>query len=156
MSPQRKRFSGRPAGRFTSGFTLIELMVVLAILALLATIVGPRVIGQQDTAMRVKAQTTIASLETAVKMYKLQMGRYPTTAQGLQALVACPETEGNCEDWQKGGYLEKRTVPRDPWGNAFIYLYPGVHNDFDIVSYGADGAPGGQDENADINSWEIE
>ncbi len=138
------------------GFTLIEMMVVLIILALLATIVGPRVIGQQDEAMRVKAQTTIASLETAVKMYKLHMGKYPTTDQGLQALVSCPETGGDCEDWQEGGYLEKRAVPEDPWGNAYVYLCPGVHNDFDIVSYGADGAPGGEDENADIKSWEMD
>ena len=95
MFPQKKRYPSGSAGRSNVGFTLIELMVVLAILALLATIVGPRVIGQQDTAMKVKAQTTIASLETAVKMYKLQMGRYPTTAQGLQALVACPEAAGS-------------------------------------------------------------
>lgn len=138
-----------------AGFTLIELMVVLVILGLLATIVAPRILGQKDEAMRVKAQTTIASLETAVKMYKLHMNRYPTTEQGLNALVACPAGE-KCDKWQKGGYLEKGKVPLDPWENPFVYLCPGVHGDFDIVSYGADGAPGGQDENADINSWELE
>ena len=141
--------------RTESGFTLIELMVVLVILGLLATIVGPRVIGQQDKAMRVKAQTTIAALETGLKMYKLDMGRYPASGQGLAALVACPSGD-NCDNWQKGGYLDKQKVPKDPWKNDYIYLYPGVHNNFDIISYGADGTSGGQDDNADINSWDLE
>lgn len=150
---------GRPPRRFagngSTGFTLIELMVVLVILGLLATIVAPNILGKKDEAMQVKAKTTIAALETAVKMYKLHMNRYPTTAQGLNALVACPAGE-KCDNWQKGGYLEKGRIPLDPWGNAFVYLCPGVHGNFDIVSYGADGAPGGQDVNADINSWELE
>ncbi|MDY6822576.1 MAG: type II secretion system major pseudopilin GspG [Thermodesulfobacteriota bacterium] len=141
--------------RLSPGFTLIELMVVLVILGILAVTVGPRILGRPDEAKQLKAKMTIEALETALKLYKLDTGTYPTTEQGLEALVSKPET-GNVSEWRQGGYIEKGKVPKDPWSNEFIYLCPGVHNDFDIVSYGGDGAPGGEGVNADIKSWELE
>ena len=140
-----------------SGFTLIELMVVVIILGILALYIGPKIMGEPEKAKRVKAKMDIATLETALKMYKLDNGIYPSTDQGLQALVQEPETGVIPKKWRKGGYLEKSKVMKDPWGNDFIYISPGVNGDFDIVSYGADGAPGGESEDdLDINNWEIE
>ena len=105
----------------------------------------------------IKAKMDIASLETALKMYKLDNGVYPSTEQGLVALVEKPETGMIPKKWREGGYLEKRKVPKDPWGNEFVYISPGVHGDFDLISYGRDGVPGGEDEGGlDINNWEIE
>ena len=138
------------------GFTLIELMVVIIILGILAMYVGPKLMGKPGEAKQVKARMDISSLETALKMYKLDTGAYPGTEQGLLALVEKPETGAVPKKWKKGGYLEKGKVPHDPWGNDYIYLAPGLKGDFDIISYGADGAPGGEDENRDINNWEIE
>lgn len=138
------------------GFTLIELMVVIIILGILAMYVGPKLMGKPGEAKQVKARMDIASLETALKMYKLDTGAYPGTEQGLLALVEKPETGVVPKKWKKGGYLEKGKVPKDPWGNEYVYLSPGLKGDFDIISYGADGAPGGEDENMDINNWEIE
>ena len=138
------------------GFTLIEILVVIVILGILATFVVPKIMGRPDEARQVKASVDIESLGTALKLYKLDNGGYPDTEQGLQALVEAPETGTIPKKWRKGGYLEKGKVPKDPWGNDFIYLSPGVHNDFDISSYGSDGVPGGEDKNRDINSWEIE
>ncbi|MCD4763547.1 MAG: type II secretion system major pseudopilin GspG [Desulfobacterales bacterium] len=138
------------------GFTLIELMVVIIILGILAMYVMPKIMGRPDEARQVKARLDIASLETAIKLYKLDNGMYPGTEQGLQALVAQPETGTLAKKWRKGGYLEKNRVPKDPWGNEYIYLCPGVNDDYDIISYGADGVSGGEDKNKDINSWDIE
>ena len=139
------------------GFTLIELMVVVIILGILALYIGPKIMGEPEKAKRVKAKMDIASLETALKMYKLDNGRYPSTDQGLQSLVTVPDSGAIPKNWRKGGYLEKNKVPKDPWGNEFVYISPGVHGDFDIISYGLDGVPGGEDEdNKDINNWEIE
>ncbi|MDL2123577.1 MAG: type II secretion system major pseudopilin GspG [Deltaproteobacteria bacterium] len=138
------------------GFTLIELMVVIIILGILAMYVTPRIMGRPDEARQVKARLDMASLETALKLYKLDSGVYPGTEQGLQALVVQPETGTLAKKWRKGGYLEKNRVPKDPWGNEYIYLCPGVNGDFDIISYGADGVSGGEDKNKDINNWEIE
>ncbi|MDL1983827.1 MAG: type II secretion system major pseudopilin GspG [Deltaproteobacteria bacterium] len=138
------------------GFTLIELMVVIIILGILAMYVAPKIMGRPDEARQVKARLDIASLETAIKLYRLDNGMYPGTEQGLQALVAQPETGTLAKKWRKGGYLEKNRVPKDPWGNEYIYLCPGVNDDYDIISYGADGVSGGEDKNKDINSWEIE
>lgn len=139
------------------GFTLIELMVVVIILGILALYVGPKIMGEPEKAKRVKAKMDIAMLETALKMYKLDNGVYPSTEQGLQALVEAPETGVIPKKWRPGGYIEKNKVPKDPWGNEFVYISPGVHGDFDIISYGLDGVPGGEDEdNKDINNWEIE
>ena len=140
----------------TRGFTLIELMVVIVILGILAGLIVPRIMGRPEEAKQIKAKMQIESLETALKLYKLDNGMYPSTEQGLQALVELPETGDLPKKWRQGGYLEKGKVPKDPWGNEFIYLSSGVHGDYDILSYGADGVPGGEDKNMDINSWEIE
>ena len=131
-------------------------MVVIIILGILAMYVAPKIMGRPDEARQVKARLDIASLETAIKLYRLDNGMYPGTEQGLQALVAQPETGTLAKKWRKGGYLEKNRVPKDPWGNEYIYLCPGVNDDYDIISYGADGVSGGEDKNKDINSWEIE
>jgi general secretion pathway protein G len=147
--PQKLRYDNR-------GFTLIELMVVIIILGVLAMWVAPKIMGRPGEARQVKALLDIQNLETALKLYKLDTGMYPTTDQGLQALVEKPETGNVPKKWKDGGYLEKSRVPKDPWGNEFIYLSPGLKGDFDIISYGLDGVPGGEKENQDINNWEIE
>ena len=139
------------------GFTLIELMVVVIILSILALYVGPKIMGEPEKAKRVKAKMDIATLETALKMYKLDNGVYPSTEQGLLSLVEMPETGVVPKNWRKGGYIERNRVPKDPWGNEFVYISPGVHGDFDLISYGLDGVPGGEDEGGlDINNWDIE
>ena len=138
------------------GFTLIELMVVIVILGILAGLIIPRIMGRPEEAKQLKAKMQIESLETALKLYKLDNGMYPDTEQGLQALVEQPETGTIPKKWRKNGYLEKGRLPKDPWGNEFIYLSPGAHGEYDIISYGADGVPDGEDKNKDINSWEIE
>ena len=143
-------------GRNPFGFTLIELMIVIVILGILAGLIVPRLMGRPDEAKQLKAKMQIESIETALKLYKLDGGRYPSTEQGLNALVEKPETGDVPRKWKEGGYLEKGKVPADPWGNEYVYLSPGVHGDFDIISYGADGVPGGEGKDKDINNWEIE
>lgn len=138
------------------GFTLIELLVVILILGLLAGIVGPRLFGHTDKAKQTKARVQIENLGSALKMYRIDNGRYPTTEQGLEALVTPPQSGDLAKNWKKGGYLEKKQIPKDPWDNPYVYLSPGVHDDFDISSYGADGTPGGEDIDRDINSWELD
>jgi general secretion pathway protein G len=139
-----------------AGFTLIELMVVIVILGLLAGLILPRFMGESDKAKQQTARTQMSILETALKMYKLDNGSYPTTEQGLKSLVE-PPTSGNLpKSWRKGGYLEKGKVPKDPWKNEFIYVSPGSHSDFDITSLGADGEAGGEDADKDINNWDSE
>lgn len=138
------------------GFTLIELMVVIVILGILASLIVPRIMGRPEEARRTKAKVQIQSLETALKLFNLDNGFYPTTEQGLQALVAAPTVGRVPKDWRKGGYLEKGKVPKDPWGNDFVYLCPGVHGEFDLLTYGADGEPGGEEKNADLGNWDIE
>jgi general secretion pathway protein G len=138
------------------GFTLIELMVVIVILGILAGLIIPRIMGRPEEAKELKAKMQIESIETALKLYKLDNGAYPDTEQGLQALVEKPDTGTLPKKWRTGGYLEKGKVPKDPWGNDFIYLSPGAHGDYDLISYGADGVQGGEDKNKDINSWEID
>jgi general secretion pathway protein G len=136
------------------GFTLLELMVVIVILGILAGLVAPRIMGRTEEARQAKAKIQIESLETAIKLYKLDMSQYPTTEQGLAALVTPPQNMDNAQTkWRTGGYLEKGKVPKDPWGNEFVYVCPGVHGDFDLSSAGADGQLGTED---DINNWEIE
>jgi general secretion pathway protein G len=138
------------------GFTLIEIMVVVIILGILATYIVPRIMGRPEEAKQVKARLDIVSLESALRLYKLDSGIYPTTEQGMDALVAEPDTEPLPRKWHSGGYLEKRRLPKDPWGYDYIYLSPGVNGDYDIISYGADGVPGGEEKGRDINNWEIE
>ncbi len=141
---------------YQSGFTLIELMVVMVILATLAVFVVPKFMDEPKRAQRVKAQVTITNLETALKTYYLDNGYYPTTDQGLDALVVEPNIDPVPGKWRKGGYLEKGKVPLDPWGNDYIYLSPGLQGDFDIISYGLDGVEGGEDWEADVESWNLE
>jgi len=136
------------------GFTLIELMVVIIILGVLAGLIVPRIMGRPDEARRAKARIQIESIETALKLYKLDNGNYPTTEQGLQALVEPPAVGTLTKNWRQGGYLEKGKVPKDPWDYDFIYLSPGIRGDYDLSSRGADGEPGGEEKNRDINSWE--
>jgi general secretion pathway protein G len=138
------------------GFTLIELMVVIVILSVLAVWVAPKIMGRPDQAKQVKARVDIQGYETALKLYKLDNGAYPTTEQGLDALVTKPGTGKLAKNWRTGGYIDKGKIAKDSWGNEFIYLSPGVNGDFDITSYGADGEPGGEEYAQDINNWEIE
>jgi len=138
------------------GFTLIEIMVGIIILGSLAMYVAPKLMGRPEEAKQVRAKMDIAALETALKLYKLDSGVYPGTEQGLLALVQKPEAGVIPKKWRQGGYLEKGKVPKDPWGNDYVYLSPGLKGDFDIISYGADGVPGGENENKDINNWDTE
>jgi general secretion pathway protein G len=148
-----KRFKRKKGER---GFTLIELMVVIVILGILAGLIIPRIMGRPDEARRAKARMQIESIETALKLYKLDSGNYPTTEQGLRALVEQPAIGPPAKNWRQGGYLEKGRVPKDPWDRDFVYISPGVHGDYDMSSFGADGEPGGEGKNKDINSWEID
>jgi len=139
-----------------SGFTFIELMVVIVILGILAMVIAPNFMDAPDEARQSKVRMDIKSIEAALKLYKLDNGIYPSTEQGIEALVKAPETGILPKKWRKGGYLEKRNVPKDPWGNEFIYLSPGVNGDYDIISFGSDGVSGGESFAKDINNWEIE
>ena len=132
------------------GFTLIELLVVLVILGLLGSIVGPRVMKYLSKAKTDSARLQIQDFAATLDHYKLELGRYPTTDEGLKALVEQPS---NAEGWN-GPYLKKKEVPKDPWGNEFSYRFPGQHGEFDVYSLGADNAEGGDGENKDVASWE--
>jgi len=138
------------------GFSFLELMVVVVILGILATYIAPRFMGRADDAKAVKAKVDIAAIETSLKLYKLDSGIYPSTDQGLMALIEKPSSEPIPLNWKEKGYLEKARMPKDPWGREYLYLSPGVHDEYDIISYGADGAPGGDGKNKDIKSWELE
>jgi general secretion pathway protein G len=136
------------------GFTLIEIMVVIVILALLAALVGPKLMGRTDDAKITDARVQIKNIETALKLYKLDNGNYPTTEQGLSALVAIPTVGVIPKSFKDGGYLESKKVPKDPWGNDYLYISPGEHGDYDLFTYGPSGAPGGEGKNAAISSWD--
>lgn len=138
------------------GFTLIEIMVVIVILALLAALVGPKIIGRSDDAKLTDAKLQIRNLETSLKLYKLDNSFYPTTEQGLQALLSKPTTGQIPKNYRQEGYLESKSLPKDPWGNEFVYLSPGEHGDYDLCSLGADGVKGGEGKGADICSWNIQ
>ena len=137
------------------GFTLIEIMVVIVILALLAALVGPKILGRTDDAKIQTTKTQIRNIESALKLYKLDNGVYPTTEQGLNSLVAKPSVGVIPKNYKDGGYLESKQMPKDGWGNDYIYVSPGEHGDYDLYSFGADGVKGGEGKNADISSWDM-
>lgn len=145
----RRKLRARPASE--AGFTLVELMVVVVILGLLATVVMINVLPSQDRAMREKAKADISTLEQAVETYRLEMLAYPTTDQGLAALTQLPAGVPRADRYRDGGYI--RRLPDDPWGNPYQYAYPGERGRFDVYSFGADGAKGGEGEDADIGNW---
>jgi general secretion pathway protein G len=134
------------------GFTLVEIMVVVVIIGILGMLVVPKLLGRTGEARVTAARTDIATLMQALKLYKLDNQRYPTTEQGLQALVQKPTTGPAANGWKEGGYVEK--LPKDPWGNNYQYLSPGLHGEVDVFSLGADGQPGGAGEDADVGSWD--
>lgn len=135
--------------RSEKGFSLIELIVVLVILGLLAAVVGPRVYDKLKSGKQQIAKIQIKGLEGALQLFSFDMGRYPTSSEGLEALIRNP---GSLESW-KGPYLDKSELPMDPWGKPYVYRSPGQHGDYDLLSYGPDGIEGGEGENADIASW---
>jgi general secretion pathway protein G len=139
----------RPA----SGFTLIEIMVVIVILGVLAALVVPKVLERPDDARAVAARSDIATIMQALKLYRLDNQRYPTGEQGLAALVVKPETAPVPPNWKPGGYLER--LPKDPWQNPYQYINPGLKGEVDVYSFGADGQPGGTGKDADIGSWDL-
>ncbi len=133
------------------GFTLIEIMVVVVIMGVLAALVVPRLMGRTDDARILAAKQDIATLMQALKLYRLDNQRYPSTEQGLQALVTRPSGGPAPLNWKAGGYLDR--LNKDPWGNAYQYQSPGSRGEIDVYSYGADGKPGGTGNDADIGSW---
>ena len=132
------------------GFTLLELLIVMIIIGLLAALIGPKMIGRVGESRQTVAKQQIEGFSSALEMYKLDTTKYPTQEQGLEALVTQPQGINN---W-KGPYLKKKFIPKDPWGNTYVYTYPGEHGDYDMVSYGADGNSGGDGEDKDVASWE--
>lgn len=134
-----------------SGFTLIEIMVVMVILGILASLIVPKIMGRPDEARIIAAKQDMSAIMQALKLYKLDNLRYPSTEQGLQALVTKPTTAPLAKNWKIGGYLER--LPNDPWGNPYQYLNPGAHGELDIISLGADGLAGGEGNDADIGNW---
>jgi general secretion pathway protein G len=139
------------AARFPRGFTLVEIMVVVVILGILAVLIVPRVVGRTDEARAVAAKQDIAAVMQALKLYRLDNGRYPSTEQGLAALVTKPQGQPTPSNWQK--YLDR--IPKDPWGNVYHYLNPGVRGEIDVFSLGADAQPGGGGPDTDIGSWDL-
>ncbi|SDY35484.1 type II secretion system protein G (GspG) [Collimonas sp. OK242] len=135
------------------GFTLIEIMVVVVIMGILAALVVPKLMGRTDDARIQAARQDIGTLMQALKLYKLDNQRYPTTEQGLQALVSKPTSGPAANGWKSGGYIDK--LPKDPWGSPYQYLSPGIKGEVDVFSYGADGQPGGEGNDADIGSWSL-
>jgi general secretion pathway protein G len=135
------------------GFTLIEIMVVVVILGILAAIVVPNIMDAPDKARVTKAKQDLRVLESALELYKLDNFNYPSSQQGLEALVAPPSGDPPAPNWKQGGYI--KSLPKDPWGNPYQYLYPGTHGELDLFSFGADGKPGGDGVNADIGNWAL-
>ncbi|MBW7898452.1 Type II secretion system protein G precursor [Candidatus Brocadiaceae bacterium B188] len=133
-----------------NGFTLLELLIVMIIIGLLAALIGPKMIGRVGESRQTVAKQQIEGFSSALEMYKLDTTKYPAQEQGLEALITEPQGVSN---W-KGPYLKKKFVPKDPWGNNYIYIYPGEHGDYDIVSYGSDNNAGGEGEAKDVVSWE--
>jgi general secretion pathway protein G len=156
---QKRDFTSVSSGWYQNGmacrgFTLLELLVVILILSLLVAIVAPRILGRTDEARITATQVQIKNLEGALNLYRLDNGFYPNTEQSLEALVTKPTIDPIPLKWRDGGYLPK--VPRDPWGSQFVYLSPGTHGDYDLISYGADREPGGEGKDEDIQNWDLE
>lgn len=143
-----------PSRARARGFTLIEIMVVVVILGILAAIVVPKVMDRPDSARITKAKQDIRALESALNLYKLDNFNYPSTDQGLEALVRKPSGNPEPRNWKQGGYLDR--LPKDPWGSDYQYLQPGVRGEIDLFSFGADGRPGGDGMNADIGNWNLD
>ena len=139
---------------YQKGFTLIEIMVVVVILAILASVIAPRIMDNPDKARVSKAKHDINALESALDVYRLDNFVYPTTDQGLESLVTQPNITPEPPNWKQGGYVKR--LQKDPWGNEYMYLNPGQNGEIDIYSLGADGAPGGEGINADIGNWATE
>ena len=151
------RSGAGPVGRLndTHGFSFIEVMIVVVILAILATLLIPRVMGRTEDAKRAAAKAQISNIESALQLYKLDNGNLPSTEQGLKALVERPASGPPAPNWKAGGYLPK--VPVDPWGMPYKYAVPASQGaEFEILSFGADGAAGGEGKNADIVSWDLD
>jgi general secretion pathway protein G len=144
---------GRIFQRKARGFTLIEIMVVVVIMGILASLVVPKLISRTGESRVAAARVDISTVMQSLKLYKLDNQRYPTTEQGLQALVTKPTAGPAANGWKNGGYLDK--LPNDPWGTPYKYLSPGIKGEIDVFSLGADGQPGGVGDDADIGSWDI-
>ncbi len=136
-----------------TGFTLIEVMIVVVILGILASIIVPKIMGRPDEARATKAKQDIRAITAALDLYRLDNFSYPTTEQGLEALVTKPSNLAAGANWKKGGYLD--SLPTDPWNKPYLYLQPGTHGEFDLYSFGADGVEGGSDAGADITNWDL-
>jgi general secretion pathway protein G len=142
-----------PSRRNQRGFTLIEIMVVVVIMGIMAALVVPKLMGRADDARITAAKQDISTIIQALKLYKLDNQHYPNTEQGLQALVSKPTGGPAANNWKTGGYLDK--LPKDPWGNPYQFLSPGIKGEVDVFSLGADGQPGGVGNDADIGSWDL-
>lgn len=143
----------RIRSKIQKGFTLIEIMVVVVIMGILAALVVPKLMGRTDDARIMAARQDLSTLMQALKLYRLDNSRYPSTEQGLNSLVAKPTSGPEARGWKNGGYIDK--LPKDPWGNPYQYLSPGLKGEVDIFSYGADGQPGGAENDADIGTWDL-
>jgi general secretion pathway protein G len=137
--------------RVSRGFTLIELMVVVVILGILATIMMPKILDRPEQARRMKAKVQIRGLQSSLALFKTDTGRFPTTSEGLEALVGGSAIRGS-----ESSYIEGNKVPKDSWGRDYVYLCPGAHDDYDLESFGKDGEDGGTDNDADIESWNLD
>jgi len=147
-----KRLSHRASGQ--GGFTLLEILIVVAIIAILAAVVVPKIVGRVDDAQISKVKSDIKALEAALDLYRLDNFQYPSTDQGLQALVSKPSGEPEPRNWKPGGYIKR--LEKDPWGHDYQYLNPGEHGEVDIFSLGADGQLGGEGLAADIGNWDVD
>ena len=149
IKPDKNNFN-----RF-SGFTLMEILLVMVIIGILASLVAPRLINKVDKAKVTEAEIQIKNFETALKLFRMDNGFYPSTGQGLDALIASPTTGKIPKNYRSAGYLEKKFISPDPWGNEYIYISPGEHGDYEIISYGAAGLPCGDKYNSDLSNWTI-
>ncbi len=136
------------------GITLIEMMVVIVIIGILATIIFTRVSDRPEQARRTKAAVEIRQMQTALELYKLDNREFPTTEQGLSSLVSQPSTGNIPSNYPRSGYMDK--IPQDPWGYEYVFICPGIHGDYDLESYGPDGEDGGQEKNEDVESWNLQ